>query len=217
MEIKKKYMEKMKDMKKENKKHRKTLLGIGMLVMVGVCFIASMLFVAIVMQPVVENEIITVEEVEVKREPTLITGDADPGDNSGFFYAMIYPHQASPGTAYASNLSNSSAYEYADCGNCSMTGETPHSTTFDIVVKVGITDEDGYNSSGWQMGWTWMLMTCADLSIGADTNMSEVHIGNSSTYAWNHYYLNNGGSGYTIVENEAFNITSAKYYVQRIV
>ena len=195
-----------------NEKYRKPILGISMLVVIGVVFIVGILFSAIVTQPVVENEII-----EAKREPFLIVGDADPGDNSGFFYIMIYPHQGSPATAYASNLSNGTAYEYADCTNCSMTGETPHTTTFDIVLKTGITDEDGKNSSGWQQDWTYAWVTCADLSISADTNMTEVHIGNSSTYAWNHYYMNNGGSGYTITENQAFNITSVKYYVFRVV
>jgi hypothetical protein len=155
----------------------------------------------------------------VQRVPTLITGDANPGDNSGFFYFMIYPHQASPGTAYATNLSNATAYEYSDSGNVSATGETPYSTTFDIVLKVGITDEDGQwtRNNTWNPDYAWMLLTCADLGIGADTNMTEIEIANTSTYCWRHYYLNNGGSGYTIIEGQNFNITSVKYYVQRIV
>ncbi len=198
------------------KKHSRILFGAGMVTTIAVFAVIGMFYLSFVSQPIIENDIIE-NEIPVRRIPVLVTGDADPGDNSGFFYFMIYPHQAVPATAYASNLSNATAYEYSDSVNTSATGETPHTTTFDLVLKVGITDEDGKNTSGWQMGWTWMLLTCADLSIGADTNMTEVHIGNSSTYAWNHYYLNNGGAGYTITENEKFNVTAVKYYVQRIV
>ena len=185
------------------------LFGFMLTVFVTALFVASN-----VMQPVVENQI-----YEPMRKTVLVPlGDGNPGDNTGLFYFMIYPHQADPGTAYASNLSNATAYEFSDYGNQSCTGETPYApTTFDIVLKIGITDEDGKNTSGWQDSFNWCHITCADLSIGADTNMSEQVIGTGGTYAWYHYYMNNGGSGYTIEENEDFNVTSVKLYVRRIV
>ena len=196
-----------------------TLLKAGVTtgVMVGVLF--TFFAMGILLGANISETITTQSLVEEKRRPTLVVGDADPGDNSGFFYFMIYPHQGDPGTAYASNLSNASAYEYSDSGNASCTGETPYSTTFDIVVKVGVTDEDGYYTGNGtrEPGWNWCLLTCADLGISADTNMTEQFIGNTTSYAWYHYYLNNGGSGYTIIEGESFNVTSVKFYVQRIV
>jgi hypothetical protein len=132
---------------------------------------------------------------------------------------MIYPHQAVPGTAYASNLSNASAYEYSDIGNTSCTGETPYMTAFDIVVKIGIDDSDGKNTTSglWDNTYLYCLVTCSELSIGAGTNMTEKQIANYSGYAWYHYYMNNGGAGYTVSEGESFNVTGIKLYVNRIV
>jgi len=198
----------VKDMK--NKKGILKAGGIFSLIIIGAIF--GILYISSL------NETVEYQVLE-KRVPTLITGDANPGDNSGFFYFMIYPHQADPGTAYASNLSNATAYEYSDSGNVSATGETPFSTTFDIVFKVGVTDEDGQwtSNSTWNDAYTWLTLTCADLSIGADTNMTEIEIANTASYRWLHYYMNNGGAGYTIIEGQSFNITSAKYYVKRIV
>ena len=140
--------------------------------------------------------------------------DGDPGSGvSGFFYAMIYPHQADPGTAYASNLSNASAYEYTDSVNSSMTGETPFSTTFDVVIKWGWNATHDWNSTGsvWEDSWVWLVTTCSVLSISANTNMTELEIANATgSYRYMHYYLNNGGAGYTISQSQKFNFTDCK-------
>ena len=199
--------------KKDMKQNKENIKKAGIFSMLVLGAIAAVVMLASVHD--------TVERTVMfeKRMPTLVTGDADPGDNSGFFYFMVYPHQADPATAYASNLSNATAYEFSDVGNTSCTGETPYSTTFDLVIKVGVTDDDGYYTSNGTRNpdYNWCLLTCSDLSIGADTNMTEVFIGNNTDYAWYHYYLNNGGAGYTIIEGESFNVTSVKFYVQRIV
>lgn len=200
-------------MKKGNGKKIGMVFGASIAVLVSAMFLMFM-----VSGPVIEN---TVEPTLIEsRMPTLVPlGDADPGDNSGFFYFMIYPHSGDPGTDYASNLSNGTAYEFSDVGNTTCTNETPYSTTFDIVIKAGVTNEDGYYTSNDTRndGYNWLLLTCADLSIGADTNMTEVFIGNTTSYAWYHYYLNNADAGYTISEGDSFNVTSSKFYVQRIV
>lgn len=187
------------------------------MVLLGFCFAVGtgyLILSSMINQPFIEQKII-----EAKRIPTLVTGDGNPGDNSGLFYFMIYPHQAVPSTAYASNLSNASAYEFSDVGNTSCTGETKYGTTFDIVVKVGVTDDDGKNTTTgfFDNSYLWVTLSCADLSIGANTNMTEIQLGNISSYGWYQYYLNNGGSGYTVTEGQSFNITSTKYWVMRIV
>jgi len=192
-------------MKKNN-----MLKGIGMVATIGCFFAIGVLVLSNTMQPVVEQNFI-----EASRERILVTGDGNPGDASGLFYIMIYPHSADPGTDYASNLSNASAYEFSDVGDEEGTGTTPKDTAFDIVVKVGVTDSDGYNGSAWQDAWHYVWMTCADLSISADTNTTQQTIAESANYGWFHYYMNNGGSGYTISENEVVNITSIKFYVYR--
>jgi len=182
-------------------------------VTLGVLFVV-VLIVGINLHTSVETSI-----MNELRSPTLVVGDADPGDASGFFYFMIYPHAAVPATTYASNLSNATAYEFSDTGNTTAEDETPYSTTFDIVIKAGVTNEDGYYTGNQTRseGYQWCLATCSELSIGADTNMTEQFIGNSTNYAWYHYYLNNAGSGYTTTEGQYFNVTGVKFYVQRIV
>lgn len=188
------------------------------MIILGSCFavIASILILSsMVSEPFVEQIVI-----EKERVMTLVPlGDGNPGDNSGLFYFMIYPHQADPATAYASNLSNASAYEFSDVGNASCTGETPYNTAFDVILKVGVTDDDGKNTTTgfYDPSYVWLTITCADLSIGADTNMTEIHLGNTSTYGWWQYYMNNGGAGYTVTEGQDFNITSTKFWVMRIV
>ena len=200
-------------MKKEKGKIRGKLKAGGLLSLIVIGAIVGGIYLFSVNDAVVEYE------VEAQKVPTQVTGDADPGDNSGFFYFQIRPHEADPETAYATNQSNATAYEYSDSGNVSATGETPFETTFDILIKVGVTDEDGQWSSNntWNDAYMWLNLTCADLSISADTDMNETEIANTSSYRWMHYWLNNAGAGYTITEGESFNITSAKYYVMRIV
>lgn len=201
----------------KEKKYRTFILGASMITTICCFFVFGLLIGNNIVEPVAEKQVIDKTYLDADRKDFLVTGDADPGDNSGFFYFMIYPHQASPAVAYASNLSNATAYEFSDSYNTSCTGQTPYSTTFDIVIKVGVTDEDGSNSSGWQENFTWMHLTCADLGIAANTNISQRLIGSGPNYAYYQYFINNGGAGYTITENQDFNVTSAKHYVRRLV
>ena len=197
-------------MKKKN--YKRMVLGCGMLFTIASCAIVAMIANSFIMQPMVEENIIS-----VSREQMLVTGDGNPGGDSGLFYFMIYPHSADPGTDYASNLSNATAYEFSDVGDAECTGTTPKDTAFDIVVKVGVKLADGFDGSVWQDAYHYVWITSSDLSIGADTNMTQVTISESANYGWFHYYMNNGGSGYTIIENEAVTIDNVKFYVYRIV
>lgn len=157
-----------------------------------------------------------VESMGSRSWKPIVLGDADPGgDNCGFMYFMVYPHSADPATTYASNLSNASAYEYSDSLNTELTGETPHTTAFDFVMKFRVNDTVGYNvsSSSWVDSWVRANITCNfdfATDIGADTAMTIVQIANGSDFAWYHAYINNSGSGYQITHNEKFNVTSVK-------
>ena len=175
-------------------------------VMIGVYLAISFIMIGFQVQDVV---------FEHERGNQLIAlADGNPGAGvGGFCYWMVYPHQAVPGTAYASNLSNATAYEFSDTVNASMTGETPYDTTFDLILKYGYSNDEDWNSTGsvWEDGWIWVTCTNADLSIAADTNMTEIEIANTSDgYPWMHYYMNNGGAGYTITHGQSCNTTSVK-------
>jgi len=143
---------------------------------------------------------------------------------SGVYFIYIYPHSGTPATAYKANLSNASAYAYGSL-NATLTGSVPYATTFDIVVKCRYNASNAFNttSNTWELcystapttSWIRANMTCAALSIAAYTNMSRaiIHATNTSaggstySYAFIHYYLNNGGAGYTIARGQTINVT----------
>jgi hypothetical protein len=142
---------------------------------------------------------------------------ADPGSGAGgFMEVFIYPHQATPGTAYASNLSEGAAYSYQNLLNSAMNGSVPYTQKFDIVYQVRYNATQAYNTTGlvWEVNWTKCLITCANLGIGADTAMTGVTIFSDATYLQMNFYINNGGAGYQLYHGQAVNITSFKmqYY-----
>lgn len=195
-------------MKKIKKKSNKKA-GVFITV-IAIAFVLSMLLAQDFGNSVV-YEAIKIEERKFQLVPH---GDPAEGE-SGFFYAMYYPHEAVPGTAYALNLSTGSAYEYTLSVNASMTGETPFDTTFDILIKWGWSDEHGWNSTGelWEDDWVFFLGACAALGISADTNFTEIEIAaTDGEYRWMHYYMNNAGVGYTISHGEQVNVTDCKPY-----
>lgn len=191
----------------------KTVGVVGLLI-VGV--VVGM-FVLFQLSPVVVQT--QVEQMRVRTWNPIPIGDGPfDGENSTFLYFMNYPHQASPGTAYASNLSNSSlgggAYEFRDLLDGEMTNETPYNTPYDKVVKFVVNDTVGYNVSGsrWEDSWVRANLTCdfdyaTDIS---DESMTIVQIANTSSLAWYHGYLNNAAAGYQITKDEKFNITEVK-------
>ena len=161
------------------------------------------------------NVVVDMVDVPVRVLKPVNLGDANPAANETFVaYVMSYPHQADPGTAYASNLSNATAYEFYDGTDSEMTGETPYDTTFDLVVKIGVNATHGWNSTGstWEMGWINATLTCADLSISQDTACSEQQINAGDDWNYVHYYLDNSGSGYTRSHGETFNVTSFEFW-----
>lgn len=197
----------------------KNILGATMLLAIFVCAVAGLLFITQMSEPFVQNNVYE-EQIKAREKWVQQVGDADPGAGvSGFFYFMKYPHQAVPGTAYASNLSNDSAsggaYEFTDSWDCELTNETPWGTAYDYVMKIGVNGTDGYNISSWEDDWTK-----ANISVDfdwtsdvTDLDMSEVVIGtDGSDYRWYHYYANNAGAGYTCTKGESDNAT-ANWYI----
>jgi len=192
---------------KKNKKKRDIIFGSAMLSAFLITLTVLFVFNAQVTEPIIVEK----EVIEQREWKPVHLGDASVADDvTGFMYIMIYPHQADPGTAYASNLSNSSAHEYSDSLNCSLTGETPYNTAVDIVYKFQICADDGYNSSGATWENSWIRAYCNESlawSISAEA-MTLVSISNDGTsHRWVHFYLNNGGSGYQLSKGESFNVS----------
>jgi hypothetical protein len=151
----------------------------------------------------------------------MTTASAQEGGGSlgaaagGVLQVYIYAHQADPATAYAANLTNVTGalcYAWANNLNAAMTGNVPYGTAFDIVYKIRVNVSEAYNTTGlnWETAWVRSNITCANLAIGADTAMVGVEITDNAVFMWMNFYINNGGSGYTITHGENVNITSYK-------
>lgn len=132
----------------------------------------------------------------------------------GVLQVYIWKHTGTPAAVYNANLSNASAdcYAWANNLNVAMTGNVPYGTDFDIVYKIRVNVSEAYNTTGsvWMESWVRSNITCADLSIAADSPMTGIQIVNNTDFMWMNYYENNGGAGYTITHGQSVNITSYK-------
>lgn len=198
----------MQDMNKKDRK--KLFLGCG----------ATTFFIAIVIATflVTSNSNPQITLIEIKsRKFELVPMAGPPGGNeTGLVYIYTVPHSADPGTDYASNWSGT-IYEHDTGLNKEMNDTTPFNTAFDILYLIQIDYDDGFNktSGHWDNDYVYFLLTSADLGIGADTNLTEIHVANCSSEMYLHYYANNGGAGYTLSHNQKVNLTSEKLYIYR--
>jgi hypothetical protein len=189
---------------KKIKEYKKKIVGGAMFTLI-VFGVASGLIIA--------NTPMGVDKAVMDRSWKAVAADGDPGAGaSGMLEIFIYPHDADPGTTYATNLSSASAYASRNTWNGTLTGDVPYDTEFDIVIKVRYNVSHAYNVTAvdWDMDYVKALITSADLSIGADTEMSGVQTATSATYMWVQFYMNNAGSGYTRTHGLTTNVTSVK-------
>lgn len=196
-------------MKKEDKL-RKAGVRLGMILFC--VFVAGILILGYGGDSVVEN---VVREKVLQRIQVLPVGDASLADGATkVMYVMHYPHQAVPGTAYASNLSNGTAYEFYDYLDNEMTNETPFSTAFDVVVKMAVNVTHGYNvtSAAWESAlFNATFHGITGYNSTTDIALTEVEIGNSSTWAYYHFYIQDAdgglGNGFQIGQGVITNYT----------
>jgi len=161
-----------------------------------------------------------VEQVRQWHKDILVPiSEADPGaGNSGVLGVWIYAHQADPGTAYATNLSESGAavYAFGDVNNSHIGSIVPYNTAFDIVVKVRWNRTHAFNDTNnvWEHDWVRGNITCAAFTL-SDAGMDEQNITDAYgatgdlLYIWMNYYSNNGGAGVTISRGQ--NVTSCAF------
>jgi hypothetical protein len=176
---------------------------IGMtLLMIGVGFVSAFMIMSQVQEPIIQSTIHQKKGIwEALGDITVASGE------SGVLAFFIYPHAAVPGTTYATNCSNATAYEYRDATTGEMTRTTDYTKTFDFVVKYRLNASDGYNtsSSAWTLNWSYVKMACnfnwtADITTSTMTDVKVTST--STTYEWIQCYLNNGGAGYQLSKNE---------------
>lgn len=190
-----------KKMLMNKKRYGGMLFGSTMMTVVVIGIISGMFILTSVLSP------------EVMRSWRPVRADGNPGAGaSGMVNLFIYPHSAVPGTTYATNLTTGNAYAHRNTWNGSMTGEVPYDTEFDIVVKARFNTTHAWNltTPGWDMDYVKALITCADLGIGADTEMTAVQTASSATFVWVQFYVNNADAGYTVSHGVTTNVTSVK-------
>lgn len=164
-----------------------------------------------------QEDVIVKTIIEPKQAKLVQLGEFNPGFGiTGYLYVTSFPHQSDPANTYNVNLTNytSWAYEYYDGTEAEMIGETPYDPAlFDFLIKMQINMTHGYNStsSSWELAYFYLNLTCGDLSI-SETTMTEVEIASNENHIWVHFYLNNGGSGYSLYRGQRFNVTSLKFY-----
>lgn len=148
--------------------------------------------------------------------------EANPGVNtSGILSVYFHPHQVDIGGYLENSSSNletnctGAGLGFANADNTEV--DLVHSTTFDVVVRV-----QG-NNSNCKVGGVFydtnlkVQWTCADLSVSADTELT-LGAGEAKTTAndttYTYLYMNffdtNGGSGFTISQDQTIEITSIK-------
>jgi len=175
-------------------KNKKAIFGSTIATCIMIGFIVTMLVTTQVQETIV---------ISIPREWRDVGGIQFPQpDASGVIITRVYPHQALPGTAYATNLTNASAYAYGQ-RNTSMTGECPRNTLFDVVSTVRFNRSDIENGTVFQLTYARMNWTCVVLGVGALTSMTAVNIsdqvlGDRLEYMFVNFYDNNAGAGWSI-------------------
>lgn len=205
----------MKDMK-----YRKVFgAGLILIMFVGVFFTASFLSINDS-----ENELSFVERLDLVRNKLFVsatngTSGSVTNGASEIVNVLIYPHQGVPATAYADNLSEDNAYEHFDSSFSNgeeLEGETPHSTTFDIVLIMQYADEHAYDTD-WNTSLVDAWCNESQLSISSQImEHSDFYDLDAGSDAKINFWLcdsdGGAGSGFTITQLEQIDDIQFKPY-----
>ena len=200
--------------KRNNKYSIKTLLGISL---IATMFVVSMTSVMFLNTP---DDLSISERIKIVQDRlTASATDQDPGNGvTGLVNIYIYPHSAS--ATYDSALVEGSAYEHIDAvflEGEELEGETPHSTTFDIVLEYQYNNSHAYDT-----GWNTNLVDCwcneSQLSISSqlmEHSTAFFDVDGTTDAKINFYLLDadgGAGTGFTIVQLEQIDDIQFKPY-----
>jgi len=142
----------------------------------------SMLTIGIVVGSIMLSNVnpIEVEEIKTRSWKRLFafppTGDSDPGaGNSGVMRVVITKNASSP-TVNFNQSWNATADEVDDYTTCYAYGDSendigqnvPHTTNFDIAVKVRFHSDDMYVDGTWRMDYVNASFYCLDADMLVD-------------------------------------------------
>jgi len=207
--------------RKKEKKGRKA--GFRSMAFVSILVIGIMVSYMTLPTPVLEQDTETGSWHIVWEGNLAQAAEADPGAGaSGFLSVYFHPHQADNMTNYMENSSSNLETNCTDAdlgfANADDTEvDLKHSTEFDVLFRVR------GNATNCKVGAVWfdtnlkIQWTCADLSVGADT---ELVVGTSDgrwtandtdfTYLYMNFWDDNAGAGFTISQDQTVEITSIK-------
>lgn len=136
------------------------------------------------------------------------------GAAGGVTQMYVVAHEASPYTAFASNVTTNMSY--VSVINTTGTGNVPYNTPFDIVVRVQFTYTHAYNVSNtsWAKAWVNASFECAELSLSGWIEACEAVIGNSGDSSddvlWVNFWLQDAdggaGSGFQISHGQTITV-----------
>lgn len=138
-------------------KTKKTILGVTL---IGVMFVSVMFTTTFINTDSKMNLWNRIEDVRNNLIVSATNGTGGSVTNGAdeIVNILIYPHDGSPATTYSDNLSEGDAYEHFDnsfSNGEELEGETPHSTTFDIVVIMQYDKDHVYDTA-----WNISLVDC---------------------------------------------------------
>jgi len=199
---------------KINKKYTiKTLLGISLIATMFVVSITSVMFLN------TSDQLSLSERIKIVQDKLTASAiDLDPGNGAtGIVNIYIYPHSAA--ATYDAALLEANAYEHFDAAFVDgeeLEGETPHSTTFDIVM------EYQYNNTAYDTAWNTSLVDCwcneSQLSIASqkmEHSAAFFDVDGTTDAKINFYLLDadgGAGTGFTIVQLEQIDDIQFKPY-----
>lgn len=200
-----------------NNKTKKTLIGVTLIATMFVMITFTTSFIS--MNNEFDDELTILERIEKVRQRMIASAtDLDPGNGvSGIVNIYIYPHSAT--STYNAGLLEANAYEHFDASFVDgeeLEGETPHSTTFNIVM------EYQYNDVAYDTDWNVDLVDAwcneSQLSISSQKmeHSADFFDQDGTTDAKINFYLQDAdggaGTGFTIVQLEQIDDIQFKAY-----
>jgi len=178
--------------------------------------------ILILSMSITEDVIIEKEDIRSWKFIADDLGDEVGLDNATFesgILSIYFPlHDAAPDTTYLENnstilesmcLDNGTGYVNTDDFRLEM----PHSTAFDIVVRVRANRTVAWNGSAFIDAYARVNITSEGFSIATLTNMTPVvtHNDTGQQYIWINFYINNAHNGYTIARGNETQIPQFLY------
>jgi hypothetical protein len=135
--------------------------------------------------------------------------EADPGAGaSGILEVFIY----ATGGTYTTNLTEGDADTFGWASADATEIDVPHSTAFDVVVKVRGNATHCKRDTTWYDTDLRVRITWSDKGLSDEVAESNIIVNNTNNeFLWMNFHIDNSNSGYTITKSETTEIQNIKF------